>query len=236
MAQLVQHLPRTQNIAGSSPTRGSSSFSLGKKRVVFGCRCLHLPCLYNLLYMYFLHLSSHILHLPPSLISLLPSSSLLPTELSSRGARDEIVDILQLEPPPYCLPKDSNPPLSSFLPPSLESHFKVREKTSWRKRRGWRGEGGCQTVKTISCALTSTASSMEFIVLSALLIRPRKVLQLILIGLSLLPFFFHMYIVNFSVHLPLLLLSLPSLPPSPPTLPPFPPPHLLVLLQPLPIE
>ena len=94
------------------------------------------------LYMYFLHLSSHILHLSPSLISLLPSSSLLPTELSSRGARDEIVDILQLEPPPYCLPKDSNPPLSSFLPPSLESHFKVREKTSWRKRRGSRGEGG----------------------------------------------------------------------------------------------
>ena len=52
------------------------------------------------------------------------------------------MDILQLEPPPYCLPKGSNPPLSSFLPPSLESHFKVREKTSWQKKRGgWRGEG-----------------------------------------------------------------------------------------------
>ena len=47
VAQLVQHLPRTQKIAGSSPARGSSSFSLEKKRVVFGCRCLHLPCLYN---------------------------------------------------------------------------------------------------------------------------------------------------------------------------------------------
>ena len=42
VAQLVQHLPRTQNIAGSSPTRGSSSFSLEKKRLVFGCCCLHL--------------------------------------------------------------------------------------------------------------------------------------------------------------------------------------------------
>ena len=31
VAQLVQHLPRTQNITGSSPARGSSSFSLEKK-------------------------------------------------------------------------------------------------------------------------------------------------------------------------------------------------------------
>ena len=41
------HVYRTQNIAGSSTARGSSSFSWGKKRVVFGCRCLHLPCLYK---------------------------------------------------------------------------------------------------------------------------------------------------------------------------------------------
>ena len=41
------YMHRTQKIAGSSPARGSSSFSLGKKKVVFGCRCLHLPCLYN---------------------------------------------------------------------------------------------------------------------------------------------------------------------------------------------
>ena len=27
----VERLPSTQNVAGSSPTRGSSSFSLGKK-------------------------------------------------------------------------------------------------------------------------------------------------------------------------------------------------------------
>ena len=32
VAQLVQHLPRTQKIAGSSPARGSSSFSLEKKK------------------------------------------------------------------------------------------------------------------------------------------------------------------------------------------------------------
>ena len=32
VAQLVQHLPRTQNIAGSSPARGSSSFFLEKKK------------------------------------------------------------------------------------------------------------------------------------------------------------------------------------------------------------
>ena len=31
VAQLVQHLPRTQKIAGSSPAGGSSSFSLEKK-------------------------------------------------------------------------------------------------------------------------------------------------------------------------------------------------------------
>ena len=31
VAQLVQHLPRTQNIVGSSPARGSSSFSPEKK-------------------------------------------------------------------------------------------------------------------------------------------------------------------------------------------------------------
>ena len=44
MVQLVQHLPRTQKIAGSSPARGSSSFSLkNKKRLssgVVACICL----------------------------------------------------------------------------------------------------------------------------------------------------------------------------------------------------
>ena len=43
MAQLVQHLPRTQKIAGSSPARGSSSFSLDKKELssgVVACICL----------------------------------------------------------------------------------------------------------------------------------------------------------------------------------------------------
>ena len=43
MAQLVQHLPRTQNIVGSSPARGSSSFSLEKKELYSGvvaCICL----------------------------------------------------------------------------------------------------------------------------------------------------------------------------------------------------
>ena len=43
MAQLVQHLPRTQKIAGSSPTRGSSSFPLEKKELssgVVACICL----------------------------------------------------------------------------------------------------------------------------------------------------------------------------------------------------
>ena len=43
MAQLVQHLPRTQKIAGSSPARGSSSFSLEKKELssgVVACICL----------------------------------------------------------------------------------------------------------------------------------------------------------------------------------------------------
>ena len=42
-AQLVQHLPRTQKIAGSSPARGSSSFSLEKKELssgVVACICL----------------------------------------------------------------------------------------------------------------------------------------------------------------------------------------------------
>ena len=43
MAQLVQHLPRMQMITGSRPARGSSSFSLEKKRVVYECRCLHFP-------------------------------------------------------------------------------------------------------------------------------------------------------------------------------------------------
>ena len=40
---LVQHLPRTQKIAGSSPARGSSSFSLEKKELssgVIACICL----------------------------------------------------------------------------------------------------------------------------------------------------------------------------------------------------
>ena len=43
MAQLVQHLPRTQKIAGSSPTRGSFSFSLEKEELssgVVACICL----------------------------------------------------------------------------------------------------------------------------------------------------------------------------------------------------
>ena len=42
VAQLVQHLPRTQNIAGSSPARGSSSFSLEKELSsgVVACICL----------------------------------------------------------------------------------------------------------------------------------------------------------------------------------------------------
>ena len=43
MAQLVQHLPRMQKIAGSSPARGSSSFSLEKKELssgVVACICL----------------------------------------------------------------------------------------------------------------------------------------------------------------------------------------------------
>ena len=43
MAQLVQHLPRTQKIAGSSPARGSSSFSLEKEELssgVVACICL----------------------------------------------------------------------------------------------------------------------------------------------------------------------------------------------------
>ena len=42
-AQLVQHLPRTQKIAGSSPAQGSSSFSLEKKELssgVVACICL----------------------------------------------------------------------------------------------------------------------------------------------------------------------------------------------------
>ena len=125
------------------PPEAALLFLWGKKELssgVVACICLVSITDYICTSYIFLPISSTF---PPSLISLLPSSSLLPTELSSRGARDEIVDILQLEPPPYCLPKDSNPPLSSFLPPSLESHFKVREKTSWQKKRiGWRGEGG----------------------------------------------------------------------------------------------
>ena len=43
MSQLVQHLPRMQKIAGSSPARGSSSFSLEKKELssgVVACICL----------------------------------------------------------------------------------------------------------------------------------------------------------------------------------------------------
>jgi len=35
-----------------SPTWGSSSFSLGKNRVVFGHHCFDLRCLYDWLYMY----------------------------------------------------------------------------------------------------------------------------------------------------------------------------------------
>ena len=38
MAQLVQHLPRTQNIAGSSPARGSFSEELSSG--VVACICL----------------------------------------------------------------------------------------------------------------------------------------------------------------------------------------------------
>ena len=43
MAQLVQHLPRMQSTAGSSPAQGSSSFSLGRKELSLGviaCICL----------------------------------------------------------------------------------------------------------------------------------------------------------------------------------------------------
>ena len=43
VAQLVQHLPRTQKIVGSSSARGSSSFSLEKKELssgVVACICL----------------------------------------------------------------------------------------------------------------------------------------------------------------------------------------------------
>ena len=36
MAQLVERLPRPQNVAGSSPAQGSSSFSLGKKELSSG--------------------------------------------------------------------------------------------------------------------------------------------------------------------------------------------------------
>ena len=32
MAQLIERLPRTQKVAGSSPARGSSSFSLGEEK------------------------------------------------------------------------------------------------------------------------------------------------------------------------------------------------------------
>ena len=40
MAQLVQHLPRTQNIAGSSPARGSSSGKRELSSGVVACICL----------------------------------------------------------------------------------------------------------------------------------------------------------------------------------------------------
>ena len=55
MAQLVQHLPRTQKIAGSSPARGSSSFSLEKKELssgVVACICLVSITDYSCMYMY----------------------------------------------------------------------------------------------------------------------------------------------------------------------------------------
>ena len=42
MAQLVQCLPRMQNVAGLSPARGSSSFSQGKEELSLGvvaCIC-----------------------------------------------------------------------------------------------------------------------------------------------------------------------------------------------------
>ena len=55
MAQLVQHLPRTQKIVGSSPARGSSSFSLEKKELssgVVACICLVSITDYSCIYMY----------------------------------------------------------------------------------------------------------------------------------------------------------------------------------------
>ena len=45
MAQLVERLPGMQNVAGSSSARGSSSFSLEKKGVVFRHSCFALPSL-----------------------------------------------------------------------------------------------------------------------------------------------------------------------------------------------
>ena len=55
MAQLVQHLPRTQKIAGSSPARGSSSFSLEKEELssgVVACICLVSITDYSCIYMH----------------------------------------------------------------------------------------------------------------------------------------------------------------------------------------
>ena len=40
LVELVEHLPSTQNVAGSNPTRGSSFFLSRKKGVVFGRSCL----------------------------------------------------------------------------------------------------------------------------------------------------------------------------------------------------
>ena len=80
MAQLVQHLPRTQKIAGSSPARGSSSFSLEKKELssgVVACICLvsitdySCICMYMYIsmYQYLIHeftcLPTHTLPPPP---------------------------------------------------------------------------------------------------------------------------------------------------------------------------
>ena len=85
MAQLVQHLPRTQKIAGSSPARGSSSFSLEKKELssgVVACICLvsitdysctHVSMIGTGSLEYLISILSHSTLFPPSL-SLLPPS------------------------------------------------------------------------------------------------------------------------------------------------------------------
>ena len=50
--------------------------------------------------------------------------SFIIAEIGTRP-RDDFVDLSQLEPPSYCLPRDGTTPLSAFYPSSLEAHFKV---------------------------------------------------------------------------------------------------------------